>query len=63
MAAIEIDLETKGAPCGDTNITQTKLFIDEIEVVMEALALSGLEVRAVGCLVMPWFIGGTWLHS
>ncbi|MBW2308003.1 MAG: hypothetical protein JRG73_13840 [Deltaproteobacteria bacterium] len=63
MAAIEIDLETKGAPCGHTNITQPHLFIDGIEVAMQALALGGLEIRAMGFLVMPWFLGGRRLHG
>ncbi len=50
---VEIYLQTKGAPCWYTNIAKTKIFINEVEIVMKALAPIGFKKRFVSFLIMP----------
>jgi len=37
--SVEIDLQAKGTPSGDANIGQPQFFIDEVEIVVETLAV------------------------
>jgi hypothetical protein len=62
VMAVEIELEAKRRPCRHSEITQTKLGIDEIEVVMQTFAAVVFEECFVGFLVMPGLIARTWLH-
>jgi hypothetical protein len=61
--AIAVKLESEGAPGGDPEIAETKLFIDEVEVIVEALARIILE-KGVSCvLVVPRLVTRTGLHG
>lgn len=62
IMAVEIELEAKRRPRRHSEITQTKLGIDEIEVVMQTFAAVVFEKCFVGFLVMPGLIARTWLH-
>ncbi len=62
VMAVEIELEAKRRPCRHSEITQAKLGIDEIEVVMETFAAVVFEKCFVSFLVMPGLIARTWLH-
>ena len=61
--AVEIDLQAKGTPGGYTNITEPKLLIDDVEVVVQTLAVIRSEIGFIGLLVMPWFVGLTRFHG
>jgi hypothetical protein len=63
VVAVEIELETKRRPRRDSEITQAKLGINEIEVVMQAFAAVVFEECFVCCLVMPGLIARTGLHG
>lgn len=63
VVAVEIELETKRRPRRHSEITQAKLGINEIEVVMQALSAVVFEECFVGCLVMPGLIARTGLHG
>lgn len=63
VVAVEIELETKRRPRRHSEITQAKLGINEIEVVMQAFAAVVFEKCSVGCLVMPGLIARTRLHG
>lgn len=60
---IEIDLETKRTPSGDTYIAETELLINKIEIVVQALPVSRSEEGFVGLLIVPWLIGLTRFHG
>lgn len=60
---VEIDLKAKRTPGGDAHIAKTKLFVDKIEVVVQAFSIVWFEEGLVGLFVVPWFVGLTWLHS
>ena len=62
VMAVEIELETKRRPRRHSQITQAKLGVDGIEVVMQTFAAVILEKRFVGIFVMPGLITGAWLH-
>ena len=61
--SVEIDLEAKRTPGGDTHIAKAKLLIDKIEVVVQALAVIRFEEGLVGLFVAPRLVGLTWLHG
>jgi hypothetical protein len=63
VVAVEIELETKRRPRRHSEITQAKLSIDEIEVVMQAFSAVIFEECVVGFLVMPGLIARTGLHG
>ena len=63
VVAVEIKLETKRRPRRYSEITQAKLGINEIEVVMQAFAAVVFEECFVGFLVMPGLIARTGLHG
>ena len=62
MMAIQIDLQAKRCPGGDSNITEAKDLIDEIEVIMQTLARGRLQTGRLPELVMPGSIRRTALH-
>ena len=43
MMSVEIDLQSEGKPGGNADAAQSQLFVDEIEVVMQALAVIGTQ--------------------
>src|SRR5271157_666484 len=61
--AVEIDLQTKWTPSGRTNTTEPSLFIDELEAVVQTLAVIRSEIGLIGLLVMPWLICLIRLHG
>ena len=60
---IEIYLQPKWTPGGHTDITEPKLFIDDVEVVVQTLAVIRSEIGLIGLLVVPWFVGLARLHG
>ena len=63
VVPIEIDLEAKRTPGGDTYIAEAKFLIDKIEVVVQTLPVIRFEKGLVGLLVVPWFVGLTRFHG
>ena len=63
MVAIEIDLESEGTPGGHPDIAQPQLFIDEVEVVVQAPPLTGLQVGRAGLFVVPGLVGCAAFHG
>ena len=63
MMPVEINLQAEGTPGGNAHITQSQFFVDEIEVVMQALAVVGAQVRLTRRLVVPRPIRGTRFHG
>src|SRR6516165_7097695 len=61
--AVKINLETEGTPGGNANIAQAQLFVDEIKVVVQALAVVGPQVGLPSFLVVPRLVGGTRFHG
>jgi hypothetical protein len=61
--AIEIDLQAKRRPGRDPHVAQAELLVDEVEVVVQALARDRLEQRLAARLVVPRAVGGTCLHG
>ena len=57
VVAVEIDLQPAGQPCWNPHVAQSKLFVDEIEVVMQALAVVRQQVRFTGLLIVPRLVG------
>lgn len=54
---VEIDLKAEWAPCWNTDITEAKFFIEQVEVVVQTLSVIRSEVGFVSLFVMPWLIG------
>ena len=50
-------------PSWDAHVTEPELFINEVEVIMQAFALIGFEKSLSALFVMPRFISLTALHS
>src|SRR5262249_35906517 len=63
VMAVEINLQTEGTPRRNANIAQAQLFVDEVEVVVQALAVSGAQERLPTFLVVPGLVGATRLHG
>jgi len=54
VVSIEVELKAKRCPRGNTQVTKTQIGIDEVEVVVQALAGAGFEKRAASLLAVPW---------
>ena len=63
VVAVEVDLQPEGAPGGDADVAEPELLVDEIEVVVQALARVGLQEGAMGVLVVPGLVRGAGLHG
>lgn len=50
---VEINLQPEGTPSGDADIAQAQLFIDEVKVIMQALAVVGAQKGLARGLVVP----------
>ena len=61
--AVEVDLQAKRGPSGHPHIAQAEVFVDEVEVVVQALAARGLEQGLALGLVEPGPVGGAGLHG
>ena len=63
IMAIAGELESERTPGGNAETTKAELLIDEIEVVVEALAGIVLEESVSRLLVIPWLIARAGLHG
>ena len=59
---VEVDLQPERCPGRHAHVAHAELRIDEVEVVMQAVAGSGLEEGVMGRLVVPPAIGRARLH-
>ena len=53
VMSVEINLQPEGTPSGDADIAQSQLFIDEVKVIMQALAVVGAQRGLARNLVVP----------
>src|SRR5262245_40142176 len=60
---IEVDLQSERTPGGHPDIAQPQFFIEEIEIIVQALPLLWPQIGLACLLVVPGFIGGTTLHG
>jgi hypothetical protein len=60
---VDIDLKPAGKPCGNPDITEAVIVIDEVDIVVEALAGVVFKERFMGTLVVPWLEGCAGLHG
>jgi len=59
---IEIELQAERCPSGYTQVAQSQLWVDEVEVVMQTFRLGGLEESLSSGLVMPGLERGAGFH-
>jgi hypothetical protein len=60
---VEVELQPEGAPGRHPEVAEAKLFINEVEVVVQALAGGRFEEGLVGPLVVPRLVALTGLHG
>ena len=60
--AVEVELQPEGAPGRHSQVAEAKLFVDEVEVVVQALAGGRFEEGLVGPLVVPRPVARAGLH-
>ena len=63
VMTVDIDLKPAGKPCGNPDITEAVIVIDEVDVVMEALAGVVFKKCFMSTLVVPWLEGCAGLHG
>jgi len=63
VVAVEIELESKGAPGGDPQVAEPKLFVDEVKVVVKALAGIMFKECLSSRFVMPGLVAGAGFHG
>jgi hypothetical protein len=61
--AVEVDLQAKRCPGRHPHVAQAELRVDEVEVVVQALAADRLEEGLAARLVVPGTVGGAGLHG
>jgi hypothetical protein len=61
--AIEIELEPKRAPGGNPKVAEPELFVDEVEVIVEALAGIMFQEPLSRRFVVPGSVAGACLHG
>jgi len=61
--AIAADLEPEGTPGRHPHLTQSQIRVDEIDIIVQALAIIRLPVGGVGLLVMPRLVAAAGLHG
>ena len=62
IVAVEVKLQPEGCPGGYAKIAQAQIRQDEVEVIMQTLALGILEKGFMCFFVVPRFVGCTRLH-
>ena len=62
IMTVIVELQPEWSPCGHSQIAQSQLRRDEVEVIMQAPAGDRLEIGFVCFLVMPWLITRTRFH-
>lgn len=60
---VEVELQSEGRPRRHTQVAQSKLRLNKIEIIMQAFGCRILEERAVGLFIVPRFVSGTRLHG
>jgi hypothetical protein len=63
VVAVEVELEAERSPCRHAQVAQAELLVDEVEVVVNALPVVGLEEVPSGLLVVPWLERQTGFES
>ena len=63
IVSIHIELQTERRPGRDTEVTEPKFFVNEIEVIVEAFALVKFKECLPCGLVMPWLISIALFHG
>ncbi len=61
--AVHIELQAERSPGRDTQVTEPKFFVNEIEIIVETFALVKLKECLPCSLVMPWFISTALFHG
>lgn len=62
VVAVEVKLQAEGRPCGHAQVAQPQVLVDEVEVIVQALAGNAFEECAAAGLVMPGPVTGTTFH-
>ena len=60
---VEVELQSKGRPRRHTQVAQSKLRLNKIEVIMQALGCRIFEERTVGLFIVPRLVSGASLHG
>ena len=63
IVSIHIELQTERRPGRDTEITEPKFFVNEIEIIVETFSLVKLKECLPRGLVMPWIISIALFHG
>lgn len=63
IVSVHIELQTERRPGRDTEVTEPKFFVNEIEVIVEAFALVKFKECLPRGLVMPWLISIALFHG
>ena len=63
VMAVHIELQTERRPSRDTEVTEPKFFVNEIEIIVETFALVKLKECLACLLVMPWLISIALFHG
>lgn len=63
VVAVHAELEAEGRPRRHAQVAEPEVGVDEVEVVVEALAAVGFEERLPGALVVPGLEGRAGLHG
>ena len=63
VMAVHIELQTERRPGRDTEVTEPKLFVNEVEIIVETFALVKLKECLPRGLVMPWLISTALFHG
>ena len=61
--AIQADLQAAGQPCRHPHVTQAGFFIHEAEVIVQAFAVVGNQIRLTGLFAVPRLVSRTGFHS
>ena len=51
--SVAVELQSKRHPCRHSQVAETELGINEVEVIVEALGFLGAQKCLTGCLVVP----------
>jgi len=62
VVTVEVALQTAWQPGRHSHITQAELLVDEVEIVVQALAVIRQQIGLARLLVVPWLVGRARLH-
>jgi hypothetical protein len=63
VVAVEVELESEGRPGGHPQVAEAQLFVDEIKVIVKALAIGDPQRGPAGAFVVPGLEGRATLHG